>query len=289
MSHVTIAHADQPRFVLHQSVDARIQDCAYAARRRVSWELSCILFLARSADLEMIKFEFENQQRLEAEKLQARSLSDPHIVTLPITPEWWFASKTIAAWQLISELEASLSQAVPMTPGHSAQVFTCRCGRVDLRRRRYTEPRTQVQEVFDQVRQRTSARSSGVSSPVRSGDDSSASSATRSADDQTRIVAVHLPAGAMARAGAPRHYAHSPPGDHTVVPTMRIAQGAESRMQQAKDRWLDEQSIVADEDGRADLVMAKLTSSMFALGNSALLPKYDGLVPSAQAVRNAQC
>jgi hypothetical protein len=70
---------------------------------------------------------------------------------------------------------------------------------------------------------------------------------------------------------------------------MRIAQGAESRMQQAKDRWLDEQSIVADEDGTADLVMAKLTSSMFALGNSALLPKYDGLVPSAQAVRNAQC
>ncbi len=80
MSHVAIAHADQPRFVLHQSVDARIQDCAYAARRRVPWELSCILFLARSADLEMIKFEFENQQRLEAEKLQARSLSDPHIV-----------------------------------------------------------------------------------------------------------------------------------------------------------------------------------------------------------------
>jgi hypothetical protein len=63
-------------------------------------------------------------------------------------------------------------------------------------------------------------------------------------------------------------------------------------MQQAKDRWLDEQSIVADEDGRADLVMAKLTSSMFALpweSNSALLPVYDGLVPSAQAVRNAQC
>ena len=95
-------------------------------------ELSWPLFLGAWADLELIKFEFENQQRLEAEKLQARSLSDPHIVTLPITPEWWFASKTIAAWQLISELEASLSQAVPMTPGHSAQVRTCRSGHVDL-------------------------------------------------------------------------------------------------------------------------------------------------------------
>ena len=146
-----------------------------------------------------------------------------------------------------------------------------------------------MREVFDQVRERTSASSSGVSTPVRrSGNDSSASPATRSADDQTRIVAVHLPAGAA------RRYADSPlgDGDHAVVPTMRSAQGAESRMQQAKDRWLDEQSMVADEDGRADLVTAQLTASMFALpreSHSALLPQYDGLVPGARAVRDAHC
>ncbi len=109
----------------------------------------------------------------------------------------------------------------------------------------YAEPRphrcTKFSTNLDQVRQRTSASSSGVSTVVRrSGNDSSAAPATRSADDQTRIVVVHLPAGAMARAGATRRYADSPPSDHTVVPTIRIAEGAESRMQQAKDRWLDE-------------------------------------------------
>ena len=112
-----------------------------------------------------------------------------------------------------------------------------------------------MHHVFDQVRLRTPADVT----PLRcSGDGSRASSATPPVSDETRSTVY-----AMARAGAAQCDSHAPspqPGD-------------ESRMQQARDRWQDQQSILAGEDGRAELVAAQLSSSMFALPDGSNAPR----------------
>ncbi len=144
----------------------------------------------------------------------------------------------------------------------------------------------QVHDVFDQARLRTSAGSSADRSPVRrSGNDSSASSATRPANDEARSTV-----GATARAGAAQRDPNAPsrPGAHTLA-AVRLTEGVESRMQQAKDRWLDQQSMVAGEDGRAELVAAQLTSSMFEQPGGSNSPQFDSPVPmpTVSTVRDA--
>jgi hypothetical protein len=145
----------------------------------------------------------------------------------------------------------------------------------------------QVHDVFDQARMRTSAGSSADRSPVRrSGNSSSASSATRLANDETRSTV-----GATAQAGAPQRDPNapsSPQGAHTLA-AVRLTEGVESRMQQAKDRWLDQQSMVAGEDGRAELVAAQLTASMFAQPGGSNSPQFDSPVPmpTVSTVRDA--
>ncbi len=145
---------------------------------------------------------------------------------------------------------------------------------VDARKPRLIRSKTQVHDLFDQVRRRASEGSSGVSTPTRQIDNGPA---TRPANNETRsIVSVHLPGS------------DSPPGDRSL-PTMRIDEGVESRMQQAGDRWLDQQTNAAGDDGRADFLAAQLTSAMFALpreSNCALMPQYDSPVPTLPSVRN---
>jgi hypothetical protein len=58
-------------------------------------------------------------------------------------------------------------------------------------------------------------------------------------------------------------------------------------MQQAKDRWLDQQSMVAGEDGRAELVAAQLTSSMFEQPGGSNSPQFDSPDPTVSTVRDA--
>ena len=74
----------------------------------------------RWADLELIKFEFENQKRLEVEKLQVNAgrctIGSKH-ARLPSSSQRFLFDRAFA-WQLIEELEASLAQA----NGDAAQV-----------------------------------------------------------------------------------------------------------------------------------------------------------------------
>ena len=62
-------------------------------------------------------------------------------------------------------------------------------------------------------------------------------------------------------------------------------------MQQARDRWQDQQSMLAGEEGVAELVAAHLTSSMFALpggSNASPVPQFDSPVPTLSSVRAAR-
>ena len=65
------------------------------------------------ADLELIQFEFENQKRLEVEKLQVNAgrctFGSKHARLLSSSPRLLF--DRAVSWQLIAELEASLEQA----------------------------------------------------------------------------------------------------------------------------------------------------------------------------------